>query len=106
MMFEEYEKEFLSTTRTIADNVDRLSDLSSPERESVAKASAKLIDSAADLVRQMEMEAHSQPAPESRVSKAASKVHQTSLAGLREALKNAGSRSELLGSSSNGKVPP
>ena len=108
MMFAEYEAEFLSTTRTIADNIDQLSGLSSPERESVAKASAGLVDSAADLVKQMEMEARSQPPSEARVSKAAAKVHQTSLAGLRKALKTAGSRgdrSELLGSSSSEKVP-
>ena len=108
MMFAEYEAEFLSTTRTIADNIDQLSGLSGPEREPVAKASAGLVDSAADLVKQMEMEARSQPPSEARVSKAAAKVHQTSLAGLRKALKTAGSRgdrSELLGSSSSEKVP-
>ena len=107
MMFAEYEAEFLSTTRMIADNIDQLSGLSGPEREVVAKASAGLVDSAAALVRQMEMEARSQPPSEARVSKATAKVHQTSLTGLRKALKTAGSRgdrSELLGSSSSDKV--
>ena len=78
MMFAEYEAEFLSTTRMIADNIDQLSGLSGPEREVVAKASAGLVDSAAALVRQMEMEARSQPPSEARVSKATAKVHQTS----------------------------
>ena len=107
-MFAEYEAEFLSTTRMIADNIDQLSGLSDPEREVMAKASAGLVDSAAALVRQMEMEARSQPPSEARVSKATAKVHQTSLAGLRKALKTAGSRgdrSEPLVSSSIDKVP-
>ena len=101
-MFTEYEAEFLSATHTIASNISSIESRSAAERESLTKATQKLVDSAADLLKQMEMEARSQPAADSKKSKATVKTHQASLAGLRTSLKEASSRGDLLGGGGNG----
>lgn len=97
-MFRHYETEFTSTTREIASNIERFTGMAAAEREALAKSTSTLIEGAADLLKQMDMEARSQPAAEAKASKSVVKMHQTSLAGLKTALKDARSgRTELLG---------
>ena len=87
-VFEHYEADYLSSTRTAAQNIERLPDLlPGHEKDALATSTTKAIDGAEDIVKQMELEARSLQGEERQTAVAQTKDYKASIATLKEQLK-------------------
>jgi len=87
-VFENYEEEYLSSSRTAAQNIEKLPDLlPGHEKDSLTTSTATAIDNAEDIVKQMELEARSLQGEERQTAVAQTKDYKASITSLREQLK-------------------
>ena len=89
-VFEHYEADYLSSTRTAAQNIEKLPDLlPGHEKAELTAATDRAIDAAEDIVKQMELEARSLQGEERQTAVAQAKDYKASIAALKEQLKQA-----------------
>ena len=87
-VFEHYEADYHSSTRTAAQNIEKLPDLlPGHEKAELTNATAKAIDAAEDIVKQMELEARSLQGEERQTAVAQAKDYKASISVLKEQLK-------------------
>ena len=84
-VFEHYEADYLSSTRTAAQNIEKLPDLlPGHEKAELTAATDRAIDAAEDIVKQMELEARSLQGEERQTAVAQAKDYKASIAALKE----------------------
>lgn len=89
-LFETYEREYLSSTRTAAQNIEQIPELlPGHAREEMVSKTATAIQSAEEVVQQMELEARSVQGEERRQLVAQAKDYKASIGALKEQLKTA-----------------
>ena len=89
-LFETYEREYLSSTRTAAQNIEQIPELlPGHAREEMVSKTATAIQSAEEVVQQMELEARSVQGEERRQLTAQAKDYKASIGALKEQLKAA-----------------
>ena len=89
-LFETYEREYLSSTRTAAQNIEQIPELlPGHAREEMVSKTATAIQSAEEVVQQMELEARSVQGEERRQLTAQAKDYKASIGALKEQLKTA-----------------
>ena len=87
-VFEHYEADYHSSTRTAAQNIEKLPALlPGHEKAELTNATAKAIDAAEDIVKQMELEARSLQGEERQTAVAQAKDYKASISVLKEQLK-------------------
>ena len=87
-VFEHYEADYHSSTRTAAQNIEKLPDLlPGHEKAELTNATAKAIDAAEDIVKQMELEARSLQGEERQTAVAQAKDYKASITVLKDQLK-------------------
>lgn len=89
-LFETYEREYLSSTRTAAQNIEQIPELlPGHAREETVSKTATAIQEAEELVQQMELEARSVQGEERRQLTAQAKDYKASIGALKEQLRTA-----------------
>ena len=87
-VFEHYEADYHSSTRTAAQNIEKLPDLlPGHEKAELTAATDRAIDAAEDIVKQMELEARSLQGEERQLAVAQAKDYKASITALKEQLK-------------------
>jgi vesicle transport through interaction with t-SNAREs protein 1 len=89
-MFENYEGEYLSSTRTVAQDIERIRTLiPGAERDSLCKSAQMGMESATEIVQQMELEAQMASGDLKRQLAAQAKDYKAGVKGLRAQLDDA-----------------
>ena len=87
-VFEHYEADYHSKTRTAAQNIEKLPDLlPGHEKAKLTASTEEAIDEAEDMVKQMELEARSLQGEERQTAVAQAKDYKASITVLKEQLK-------------------